>query len=99
MSEPLNRVKVNIAGEEYIIRSSVSESKILEVADYVGKKLEEVSGGVSVSEKYRTAVLAALNIAGELFEERQKGIDISEKLNNFMNKAKELSERMAHTIP
>ncbi|MBL8027935.1 MAG: cell division protein ZapA [Fibrobacteres bacterium] len=94
MGEPLNRLKVTIAGEEFVIRSDQDEQAIVRVSEYVDNKLKEVSQGISVSEKYRSAILSALNIAGELFEERRKNEEASLKLDQFMNRAKDLADRV-----
>jgi len=94
MGEPLNRLKVAIAGEEFVIRSDLDQQAIVQVSEYVDRKLHEVSLGVSTSEKYRSAILAALNIAGELFEERKTKEEASLKLDQFMNRAKDLADKV-----
>jgi cell division protein ZapA (FtsZ GTPase activity inhibitor) len=94
MGEPLNRLKVAIAGEEFVVRSDLDEQSTFQVSEYVSRKLAEVSQGVSSAEKYRTAILAALNIAGELFEERKSREEASLKLDQFMNRAKDLADRV-----
>ncbi len=95
MDEPigLNRQKVRIAGEEFTILSDKSEETVLKVAEFVNKKFDEVSNGFSSAEKYRMAVLAALNIAGELFDEQNTREELAIKLGSYVDRAKQLVDK------
>ena len=72
-------LKVNILGQDYVIRSSAGQKYLNEVAAYVNEKMEEVkASGIDDSQQLRIAVLAALNITDELFafkKEKQKFVD------------------------
>ncbi|MCK5127188.1 MAG: cell division protein ZapA [candidate division Zixibacteria bacterium] len=68
-----NRVRVNIYGEEYTVRSDGNMDYITEVADYVDKKMRDIAEKMPNKSPARVAVLAALNITDELLQERQGG--------------------------
>ena len=72
-------LKVNILGQDYVIRSSAGQKYLNEVAAYVNEKMKEVkASGIDDSQQLRIAVLASLNITDELFafkKEKQKFVD------------------------
>ncbi len=72
-------LKVNILGQDYVIRSSAGQKYLNEVAAYVNEKMEEVkASGIDDSQQLRIAVLASLNITDELFafkKEKQNFVD------------------------
>ena len=72
-------LKVNILGQDYVIRSSAGQKYLNEVAAYVNEKMEEVkASGIDDSQHLRIAVLASLNITDELFafkKEKQNFVD------------------------
>jgi cell division protein ZapA len=61
-------VKVNIYDTEYSIKAEESEEYYLEIADYVNKKMKEISSATNIVSTSKVAVLAALRIAEELFQ-------------------------------
>jgi len=78
-----NVVKVNILGQEYVIRTSADPSYIKEVAAYMNEKMDElISSGIDAnSQQLKIAVLAGMNITDELFaqkESKKKLIDSDE---------------------
>lgn len=68
----MNRVRVNIYGEEYTIRSEGDEEYIRQVAGYVDRKMREIADKAPNKSHARVAILAALNITDEYFAERDK---------------------------
>ena len=72
-------VKVNILGQDYVVRSSAGQKYLNEVARYVNEKMEEIkASGIDESQQLRIAVLAAMNITDELLsykKEKQKFVD------------------------
>ena len=53
-------LKVNILGQDYVIRSSAGQKYLNEVAAYVNEKMEEVkASGIDDSQQLRIAVLAS----------------------------------------
>lgn len=72
MESQKNRVRVNIYGEEYTIRSEGDEDYIREVAGYVDRKMRDIADKMSNKSPSRVAILAALNITDEYFAEKGK---------------------------
>ena len=72
-------VKVNILGQDYVVRSAAGQKYLEKVAAYVDEKMEEIkASGIDDSQQLRIAVLAAMNITDELFsykKEKQKFVD------------------------
>ena len=74
-----NVVKVNILGQDYVVRSAAGQKYLEKVAAYVDEKMEEIkASGIDDSQQLRIAILAAMNITDELFtykKEKQKFVD------------------------
>ena len=72
-------LKVNILGQDYVVRSSAGQKYLNEVSAYVNQKMEEIKeSGIDDSQQLRIAVLAAMNITDELLsykKEKQKFVD------------------------
>lgn len=93
-----NVVKVNILGQEYVIRTSADPAYIKEVAAYMNEKMDElISSGIDAnSQQLKIAVLAGMNITDELFAQKEskkklidsveaKTIAITEFVENKIN--------------
>ena len=65
------KVKVAILGQAYNIKGDTSPEYIIELTDYVNKKIEEISGNVASGNALHIAILAALNIADEYFQNKK----------------------------
>jgi len=63
-----NRVRVDIFGSTYTIRGDASPDYIKSLAEYVDRKMNEVSDSTGSSNQVQLAILAALNIADEYFQ-------------------------------
>jgi len=72
-------VKVNILGQDYVVRSVAGQKYLEQVAKYVDGKMEEIkASGIDDSQQLRIAILAAMNITDELFaykKEKKKFVD------------------------
>ena len=72
-------VKVNILGQNYVVRSAAGQKYLEKVAKYVDDKMEEIkASGIDDSQQLRIAILAAMNITDELFaykKEKKKFVD------------------------
>ena len=72
-------VKVNILGQDYVVRSTAGQKYLEQVAKYVDDKMEEIkASGIDDSQQLRIAILAAMNITDELFiykKEKKKFVD------------------------
>ena len=75
-------VKVNILGQDYVVRSAAGQKYLEKVAAYVDEKMEEIkASGIDDSQQLRIAILAAMNITDELFtykKEKKKFVDTVE---------------------
>jgi cell division protein ZapA len=60
-------VSVEILGQQYPIRSTLSESYVAHLAAYVDEKIRSAAGLAPTTDTVRLVVLAALNIADERF--------------------------------
>ena len=60
-------VTVEILGQRYPIRSSLDVAYVIDLANYVDRKMRTASDRTTGSDSVRVAVLAALNIADEYF--------------------------------
>ncbi len=61
-------VKVTIFGQTYTIKGDTDPQYMLELAEFVNKKMEEVSSGIVSTNPAQVAILVALNIADECFQ-------------------------------
>ena len=63
-------VTVEIAGQQYPIRSTLDERYVTELAAYVEQKMRDASDIAPTSDVLGLAILVALNLADELFRAR-----------------------------
>jgi len=72
----LNKVKINIAGTEYIVLSEDKESYVKDLADEVSKKMESMLASSNRYSMTMSAVLTALDFC----DEYKKSITASDNL-------------------
>lgn len=65
-------VTVEIAGQQYPIRSTLDERYVTELAAYVDHKIRAATESAPASDLLGLAVIAALNLADELFRARDQ---------------------------
>jgi cell division protein ZapA len=70
--EEINRIKVEINGEDYYIKGAASSDYIRQVALYVDKKIKSLSRNHPQLSMTKITILAALNITDELFRMKQE---------------------------
>ena len=63
--------QVRILNQVYSVRSGDDPAYVRDLADYVDKKLHQVSDAAPTVDTLKVAILGALNIADELFRLRQ----------------------------
>lgn len=63
-----SRVKVSIFGQAYTINGDAPRDYILQLADYINQKMEQVSTYSADINPTQVAILAALNVADEYFQ-------------------------------
>ena len=73
-------VKINILGQDYLVKTSANSKYFQKIADYVNEKTQEIinSGIDEKTQQLKIAVLACLNITDELFsfkKEQNKILD------------------------
>src|SRR5947209_18697820 len=61
-------IKVEIYDQAYTIRSDGDSEYILQLADYVDRRMREISSGTLTVDSRKVAILAALYIADELHQ-------------------------------
>lgn len=74
-------VTVEIAGQQYAIRSSLDEQYVARLSAYVERKMEVASDSAPASDTLGLAILVALNIADELFRARDDQSSVHGELN------------------
>jgi cell division protein ZapA len=86
-----NVVQVQILGQQLTIRGDDGQAYILDVAQFVDKKMREVTEKLPVASVTKVAILASLHIADELFKERAKKEAVGTDVNG---RAAELAKRL-----
>lgn len=64
-SETEQTIRVEIYNQTYSIRSDGDNDYILKLAEYVDRKMREISSGTFTVDSLKVAILAALHIADE----------------------------------
>ena len=75
-------VIVEIAGQQFPIRSTLDEKYVAALASYVEQKMAAASNAVPTSDTIGLAILVALNIADELFRSRDQQSSARGELND-----------------
>jgi len=63
-----NRIQVEIYGDAYMIKGDADKEYIMQIADYVDKKMNIIGQRNPHLSVKQVAVLASLNIADELYQ-------------------------------
>lgn len=72
-----NKVKVSIFGNTYNIQGEATPEYILQLAEFVNDKMEEVNKNIANANLVQVAILTALNIADEYFQLKDMKVGIS----------------------
>jgi cell division protein ZapA len=65
-------IKVEIYNQTYNIRSDGNQEYIHQLAEYVDRKMREVTSATHTVDSQKVAILAALHIADELHQEKDR---------------------------
>lgn len=65
-------VNVEIAGEEYAIRTQATEEYTIQCAEHVDRKIAEIIGAGAIIQSHKAGILAALAVSDELFQARRE---------------------------
>ena len=95
-----NVVRVNILGQEYVMKTSANPEYIQDVAKHVNEKMNEIkdSGVDPSSQQLKIAVLACMNITAELFEIKLKSKDVINKVEDQALKISEYIDKKIDSI-
>jgi len=95
-----NVVRVNILGQEYVMKTSADPKYIQDVAKYVNEKMDEIkqSGVDSSSQQLKISVLACMNITAELFDVKSKSKSVIAKVENKALKISEYIDKKIESI-
>ena len=95
-----NVVRVNILGQEYVMKTSANPQYIQDVAEYVNKKMDEIkdSGVDSSSQQLKISVLACMNITAELFDIKLKSRNVVSKVEDQALKISEYIDKKIDSI-
>lgn len=89
--EEVNRVTVKISGQEYTISGEMSREYIIRVADYVDRKMQEISQMLPTATTVSLAVLSAVNAADDYFS-------LLEETRSFQDRCTQLEKDAAHYV-
>ena len=95
-----NVVRVNILGQEYVMKTSADPKYIQDVAKYVNEKMSEIkdSGVDPSSQQLKISVLACMNITAELFDIKLKSKDVMVKVEEQALKISEYIDKKINSI-
>jgi cell division protein ZapA len=89
-SNSAHTVEVKIYNQTYSIRGDGNGEYIQQLAEYVDRRMKEVSAGTLTADSLRVAILAALNIADELYKMRRKLDQLDSALNERSTECAEM---------
>lgn len=72
MADERTVTTVEIAGEEYTIRSEASQEYTRDCARYVNETIDQIMARGSLVEAHKAAILAAMALADQLFQAREE---------------------------
>ena len=95
-----NVVRVNILGQEYVMKTSADPKYIQDVAKYVNEKMSEIkdSGVDPSSQQLKISVLACMNITAELFDVKSKSKNVMDRVENQALKISEYIDKKIESI-
>ena len=95
-----NIIRVNILGQEYVMKTSADPAYIQDVAKYVNEKMDEIkeSGIDSSSQQLKISVLACMNITAELFDVKSKSKNVIDEVEDKALKISEYIDKKIKSI-
>ncbi|MBQ8540899.1 MAG: cell division protein ZapA [Clostridia bacterium] len=85
--EKRSKTKVRIGKADYIISSTDSDEYVIKVAEYVDKKLDELTRADRRLSTAMAAILTAVNVADELFKLKEDGETLRGQLLQYADEA------------
>jgi len=86
----MNNISVDILGDNYSISGDVDPDEIRQYAQFLDKKLVELSKDFNPQKRYDLAILCGLNIVEEMFQNQKE----KEKLENFIQRITRLLDSL-----
>ena len=90
-----NITQVHIFGETYSIKSSTEPDYISEVADFIDRKMREISERKTDLNTKEVAILALISITDEFFTIRDKTNEYSEE---FKEKTEQILKKLEDSL-
>ena len=87
-------IRVEIYNQTYSIRSDGDNEYILELAEYVDRKMLEISSGTMTVDSLKVAILAALHIADEVFQLKHSQAQADAQLAARSTECSEMLDRI-----
>ena len=93
MSEPTKQsVRVQVGGEELVVRSELPAEYTRDVAAYLDDKLRGIRAMLPTLEAHKAAILAGLAVTDELFRARRADGEVASRLTT-------LSDDLSRLLP
>lgn len=87
-------IRVEIYNQTYSIRSDGDNDYIHELAEYVDRKMREISSGTMTVDSLKVAILAALHIADEFYQLRNSQSQSDAQLAARSSECSEMLDRI-----
>lgn len=94
MSQPKASIKVEIAGEEYTLRTNAGEEYTRRCAALVNDRMEEIRSGSGL-DRLKAAIMAALSLSDDILQQRA---EIEDLRNAVESEADTLVERLDRSL-
>ena len=91
---PEQTIRVEIYNQTYSIRSDGDNDYIQELAEYVDRKMREISSGTLTVDSLKVAILAALHIADEFYQLRHSQAQVDSQLATRSSECSEMLDRL-----
>ena len=87
-------IRVEIYNQTYSIRSDGDNEYIIELAEYVDRKMREISSGTLTVDSLKVAILAALHIADEFYQLKHSQAQTDAQLASRSAECAEMLDRV-----
>lgn len=91
---PEQSVRVEIYNQTYSIRSDGDNEYIMNIAEYVDRKMREISSGTFTVDSLKVAILAALHIADEFHQLKMQQRQADSQLASRSAECAEMLDRV-----
>lgn len=93
MSEPVKQsVRVQVGGEELVVRSELPPEYTRDVAAYFDDALRRIRAMLPTIEAHKAAILAGLAVTDELFRARRADLEVATRVST-------MTDELARLLP